>query len=67
MKEGFERAFLARCPGVTTPDSVSSEPVCSTDFYPTILEYCGLPLKPDQHLDGQSLVPLMSGEEKDES
>lgn len=61
---GIREAFLARCPGVTTPGSVSSEPVCSTDFYPTILEYCGLPLKPDQHLDGQSLVPLMSGEEK---
>ena len=61
---GIREAFLARCPGVTTPGSVSSEPVCSTDFYPTILEYCGLPLKPNQHLDGQSLVPLMSGVEK---
>ena len=61
---GIREAFLARCPGVTTPGSVSSEPVCSTDFYPTILEYCGLPLKPDQHLDGQSLIPLMSGEER---
>ena len=61
---GIREAFLARCPGVTTPGSVSSEPVCSTDFYPTILEYCGLPLKPTQHLDGQSLVPLMSKEEK---
>ena len=61
---GIREAFLARCPGVTTPGSVSSEPVCSTDFYPTILEYCGLPLKPNQHLDGQSLIPLMSGEER---
>lgn len=61
---GIREAFLVRCPGVTTPGSVSSEPVCSTDFYPTILEYCGLPLKPNQHLDGQSLVPLMSGEER---
>ena len=61
---GIREAFLARCPGITTPGSVSSEPVCSTDFYPTILEYCGLPLKPNQHLDGQSLIPLMSGEER---
>lgn len=61
---GIREAFLARCPGVTAPGSVSSEPVCSTDFYPTILEYCGLPLKPNQHLDGQSLIPLMSGEER---
>jgi arylsulfatase A-like enzyme len=31
----------------------------STDFYPTILEMAGLRLKPDQHLDGVSLVPLL--------
>lgn len=31
----------------------------STDFYPTLLEIAGLPLKPGQHLDGVSLVPLL--------
>ena len=61
---GIREAFLARCPGVTKPGSVSSEPVCSTDFYPTILEYCGIPLRPKQHLDGVSLLPLMRGEAK---
>ena len=59
---GIREAFLARCPGVTKPGSVSSEPVISTDFYPTILEYCGLPEKKEQHLDGVSLLPLMHGE-----
>jgi arylsulfatase A-like enzyme len=29
------------------------------DFYPTILEMAGLPLRPDLHMDGQSLVPLL--------
>jgi len=33
-----------------------------TDFYPTLLEMCGLPAKPDQHVDGRSLVPLLKGE-----
>jgi hypothetical protein len=32
-----------------------------TDFYPTILQLAGLPLRPDQHVDGVSLVPLLKG------
>lgn len=39
--------------------SVRSGPVISTDFYPTILEMAGLLLKPEQHCDGISLVPLL--------
>ncbi|MGB1927350.1 MAG: sulfatase-like hydrolase/transferase, partial [Rubripirellula sp.] len=60
---GIREAFLARCPGVSKPGTVSSEPVCSTDFYPTILDFCNIPLKPTQHLDGKSLLPLMQGHE----
>ena len=41
--------------------SVCDEPVISMDFYPTILQMCGLPLKPLQHKDGVSLVPLLTG------
>jgi arylsulfatase A-like enzyme len=33
--------------------------VVSTDFYPTMLEMAGLPLKPSQHRDGESMVPLL--------
>ena len=29
------------------------------DFYPTILEMAGLPLRPELHNDGKSLVPLL--------
>jgi hypothetical protein len=42
------------------PGSTCSEPVTSCDFYPTMLEMAGLPLKPDQHQDGVSLVPLLT-------
>ncbi len=38
---------------------VVSEPVTSTDFYPTVLEMAGLQMIPEQHLDGVSLVPLL--------
>ena len=31
------------------------------DFYPTILEIAGIDPKPQQHLDGRSLVPALQG------
>ena len=31
------------------------------DFAPTILELAGLPLMPEQHMDGVSLVPVLKG------
>jgi arylsulfatase A-like enzyme len=33
--------------------------VFSTDFYPTFLQFAGLPARPEQHTDGVSLVPLL--------
>ncbi|HDZ41857.1 MAG TPA: DUF4976 domain-containing protein [Bacteroidetes bacterium] len=38
-------------------------PVISTDFYPTILDMAGLPLMPQQHTDGLSLLPLLTANE----
>lgn len=58
---GIREPFLARVPGVTQPGSVSSTPVITTDLYPTILELAGLPLRPSRHLDGVSLLPVLSG------
>ncbi|MHC4175982.1 MAG: sulfatase [Planctomycetota bacterium] len=58
---GIREPFLIRWPGVTKPGSVCRVPVISTDFYPTILDMAGLPSRPDQHLDGVSLVPLLRG------
>ena len=36
--------------------------VTSPDFYPTLLEAAGLPLRPEQHSDGLSFLPLLRGE-----
>jgi arylsulfatase A-like enzyme len=36
-------------------------PVTGADFYPTILDLCGLSLRPDQHVDGVSLLPVLQG------
>ena len=56
---GTREPFIIKWPGVTRPGSTCDHPVVSTDFYPTILEMAGLASKPEQHLDGLSMVPLL--------
>ena len=48
-------------PGVTKAASVADAPLISCDFYPTLLELAGLPLRPQQHLDGVSFAALLRG------
>jgi arylsulfatase A-like enzyme len=57
---GIREPMIIKWPGVTKPGSTCAEPVISTDFYPTMLEIAGLPLKPQQHCDAASLVPLLT-------
>ncbi len=61
---GIREPFLIRYPKLTQAGGVNSTPVISTDFYPTILDIARVPLKPKQHLDGKSLVPLLEGKKK---
>lgn len=62
MYEGGTREpLLWMWPGVIPPASTCDVPVTSTDFYPTFLEAAGLPLLPQQHCDGVSLMPLLRG------
>jgi len=63
---GIREPMIVRRPGVVQAGSVCDEPVISTDFYPTMLEMAGLPLKPQQHLDGRSMVPLLKQQGKPE-
>lgn len=58
---GVREPLIVRWPGVTKPDSTSGGQVISTDYYPTLLEMVGLPPRPQQHLDGVSIVPLLKG------
>jgi arylsulfatase A-like enzyme len=59
---GIRGPLIVRAPGVTEPGSVCHAPVVSMDFFPTMLQLAGLPLRPDRHVDGVSLVPLLRGE-----
>ena len=58
---GIREPMIVRWPGVVRPGTTCSAPVISTDFYPTMLEMAGLPLRPEQHADGVSMVPLLKG------
>jgi len=59
---GIREPWIIRWPGVTTGRDSTDVPVISTDFYPTLLEMAGLPLRPEQHADGTSLVPVLRGD-----
>lgn len=58
---GVREPLLIKWPGVTEQDSVSDYVVTSPDFYPTLLEMAGLPLMPNQHVDGVSMVDALKG------
>ena len=50
-----------RWPGVVEPGSTCSVPVSGLDFYPTFLEAIGAKPSEGKEIDGDSLVPLLSG------
>ena len=56
---GIREPLVVRYPGVVPAGSVCKTPVCSVDFYPTLLEICGLRPDPRQTLDGVSILPLL--------
>ena len=62
---GIRVPLIVRWPGHIKPSSVCESATVSTDFFPTFLEAAGQPLQPDAHLDGQSLLPRLRGEQPD--
>jgi arylsulfatase A-like enzyme len=56
---GIREPMIIRWPGAGASGVVCNVPVTSTDFYPTMLDIAGLPLRPEQHVDGVSLTPLL--------
>jgi hypothetical protein len=59
---GIREPLLVRAPGWTPAGSVSDTVVSSIDFFPTLLEWCGL--EGSSELDGQSFAPALRGEEQ---
>jgi len=60
---GIREPAIIKWPGEAVPGTVSDALITSMDFYPTILEMAGIPLRSDLHMDGESLVPLLKKEE----
>ena len=54
---GIREPFIIKWPGVAKAGTVSSVPVCSTDFFPTLLDIAGVNY--DHPVDGKSLVSLL--------
>ncbi|MBL7647834.1 MAG: sulfatase [Candidatus Hydrogenedentes bacterium] len=57
---GIRVPLIVKCPGQIRA-AVLDSPVCSTDYYPTLLELAGLPPRPEQHVDGLSFAPSLRG------
>lgn len=58
---GIREPYFIKVPGMGNGQKCFT-PVSGTDFYPTILDLVGAPLKPNEHSDGVSLLPLLKGE-----
>ena len=63
---GIREPYLMKVPGLTQGGEKCNFPVSSVDLYPTILDLVGAKLRPDEHNDGVSLLPLLNGENLDE-
>ena len=61
---GIREPLIIKWPRRGQRGKVCKVPVISTDFYPTILEMVGVPLLPQQHIDGHSLAGLVKGDRK---
>ncbi|MEQ9440015.1 MAG: sulfatase [Cyclobacteriaceae bacterium] len=59
---GIREPYFIKVPWLNTGGKSSDVPVSGVDFYPTLLDLAGLELKPDEHTDGVSLLPLIQGE-----
>ena len=56
---GIRVPLIVSSPRTVPTPPRSDEPVISNDFFPTLLDMTGLPLRPTQHQDGRSFAPLL--------
>jgi len=59
---GVRVPLIISWPGVSAAGHVVHEPVISNDLYPTCLTAAGLPQRPNQHIDGVNLQPVLVGD-----
>jgi len=59
FEAGMKVPFIAKWPGKIKPGT-SQQRIIGMDIYPTMLAAAGLPLRPEQHVDGLNLMPLLT-------
>ncbi|MEN8227400.1 MAG: sulfatase [Bacteroidota bacterium] len=62
---GIREPFIVQWPGMIEAGQVSDAVVTSVDFYPTFAELAGISLPEEQEFDGESLLPVFSGQVSD--
>lgn len=60
---GLRIPMVVRWPGKVKPGTVSEERVSHLDYFPTFMEAAGIPADDGLVLDGESLVPLLKGQD----
>jgi len=63
---GIREPFYIAWPGRIAAGTTCEVPVSGIDFYPTFLDLAGVPLPPEQTVDGLSLATLLRGQEDPE-
>ncbi|MGI6315507.1 MAG: sulfatase [Christensenellales bacterium] len=58
---GVREPLIWRWPGRIPAGTLTPALFTGPDLYPTLLEAAGLPLMPEQHMDGVSLLPALEG------
>jgi arylsulfatase A-like enzyme len=58
---GIKEPFFIKVPWLDLAGKTCEVPVTGADFYPTLLDLTGAALRPEQHQDGVSLLPLLRG------
>ena len=59
---GIREPYFIKAPMLNIAGKKDDTPVTGADFYPTLLDLVGADQKPEEHLDGMSLVPIMQGQ-----
>jgi len=59
---GIREPFIAAWPGRIAAGARSDVPIVNLDLYPTFLDAAGAPVPAGKMLDGESLLPLLTGQ-----
>ncbi|MCP4311891.1 MAG: sulfatase-like hydrolase/transferase, partial [Bacteroidetes bacterium] len=62
FEAGMKVPFIVKWPGKIAPGTTAQR-IVGMDIYPTMLGAAGLPLRPEQHVDGLDLMPLLTKSE----